>query len=91
MNKLDYKIVKKSIDARYKPELFYIYELDIKYRDAKMNGDNLRSEKNKLSPTVLHEIKKGERLHFVFHAVLLCVLVMLLGMDARCASLVWQA
>lgn len=27
---LEYKIVKKSIDARYKPELFYIYELDVK-------------------------------------------------------------
>ena len=26
---LDYKIVKKSIDARYKPDIFYVYEIDI--------------------------------------------------------------
>ena len=25
----DYKIVKKSIDARYKPDIFYVYEIDI--------------------------------------------------------------
>ena len=29
-----------------------VYDLDIRYTDAKMNGDNLRSEKNKLSGTI---------------------------------------
>ena len=40
---LEYKIVKKSIDARYKPELFYIYELDIK---VKIEEEILNRKKN---------------------------------------------
>ena len=30
---IDYKINKRSIDARYKPDLYYIYEIDVKLKD----------------------------------------------------------
>ena len=30
---LDLKIIKKSLDARHKPNLFYIYEVDVKVKD----------------------------------------------------------
>ena len=42
---LEYKIVKKSIDARYKPELFYIYELDVKVCNEE---DVINKNKNNL-------------------------------------------
>jgi len=46
-------LVKKNIKKKFQEEKLTlvdeIYELDTKYRDAKMNGDNLRGEKNKLS------------------------------------------
>jgi len=49
-------LVKENIKKKFQDEKLVlvdeIYELDIKYRDAKMNGDNLRSEKNKLSGTI---------------------------------------
>jgi len=49
-------LVKENIKKKFQDEKIAlvdeIYELDIKYRDAKMNGDNLRSEKNKLSSTI---------------------------------------
>ena len=49
-------LVKENIKKKFQDEKITlvdeIYELDIKYRDAKMNGDNLRSEKNKLSGTI---------------------------------------
>jgi len=49
-------LVKDNIKKKFQDEKLAlvdeIYELDIKYRDAKMNGDNLRSEKNKLSGTI---------------------------------------
>ena len=49
-------LVKENIKKKFQDEKLAlvdeIYELDIKYRDAKMNGDNLRSEKNKLSGTI---------------------------------------
>ena len=35
----EYKIVKRSLDARYKPELFYIYTVQVQYQkelDAKL-------------------------------------------------------
>ena len=44
--------IKKKFQDEKLPFVDEIYELDIKYRDAKMNGDNLRSEKNKLSGTI---------------------------------------
>ena len=49
-------LVKENIKKKFQDEKLVlvdeIYELDIEYRDAKMNGDNLRSEKNKLSGTI---------------------------------------
>ena len=37
---LDYKIVKKSIDARNKNEIYFVYELDIKTNEkVKLNND----------------------------------------------------
>ena len=49
-------LVKENIKKKFQDEKLSlvdeVYELDIKYRDAKMNGDNLRSEKNKLSGTI---------------------------------------
>ena len=50
------ELVKENIKKKFQDEKIAlvdeIYELDKKYRDAKMNGDNLRSEKNKLSGTI---------------------------------------
>ena len=40
---LDYVIVKKSLDARYKPDLFYIYEVDVQLDNEK---DVLRNNNN---------------------------------------------
>ena len=50
------ELVKENIKKKFQDEKLSIvdevYELDIRYRNAKMNGDNLRSEKNKLSGTI---------------------------------------
>ena len=47
------ELVKENIKKKFQDEKLplvdEIYELDIKFRDAKANGDNLRNEKNKLS------------------------------------------
>jgi len=40
-----YKIIKKSIDARYKPDLFYIYEVDI---DLVCENEILKRNKNNI-------------------------------------------
>ena len=49
-------LVKENIRKKFQDEKLVlvdeVYELDIKYRNAKMNGDNLRNEKNKLSGTI---------------------------------------
>ncbi len=49
-------IVKENIKKKFQDEKLVlvdeVYDLDIKYRNAKMNGDNLRNEKNKLSGTI---------------------------------------
>ena len=49
-------LVKENIKKKFQDEKLSlvdeIYDLDIRYREAKMNGDNLRSEKNKLSGTI---------------------------------------
>ena len=49
----DIKIIKKSLDARFKPSLFYIYEVDVNVLDYekilkrnKNNGDILLSEES---------------------------------------------
>ncbi|MBQ3021386.1 MAG: serine--tRNA ligase [Bacilli bacterium] len=59
-------LVKENIKKKFQEEKLAlvdeIYELDKKYRDAKMNGDNLRNEKNKLSNSIgqLMKDKKQE-------------------------------
>ena len=49
-------LVKENIKKKFQDEKIVlvdeIYEMDKKYREAKMNGDNLRNEKNKLSSTI---------------------------------------
>ena len=49
-------VVKENIKKKFQDEKLVlvdeIYEMDIEYRNAKMNGDNLRNEKNKLSSTI---------------------------------------
>ena len=49
-------LVKENIKKKFQDEKLVlvdeVYDLDIKYRNAKMNGDNLRNEKNKLSGTI---------------------------------------
>ena len=46
-------LVKENIKKKFQDEKLVlvdeIYDMDKEYRDAKMNGDNLRNEKNKLS------------------------------------------
>ena len=54
--------VKENIRKKFQDEKLVlvdeVYDLDIKYRDAKMNGDILRNEKNKITLSV------GEKLEF---------------------------
>ena len=58
-------IVKENIKKKFQDEKLIlvdeVYELDIKYRNAKMNGDNLRNEKNKLSGTIGMLMKEQKR------------------------------
>ena len=58
-------IVKENIKKKFQDEKLIlvdeVYELDIKYRNAKMNGDNLRNEKNKLSGTIGLLMKEQKR------------------------------
>ena len=49
-------LVKENIKKKFQDDKLTlvdeIYNLDIKYRDSKLSGDNLRSEKNKLSAKI---------------------------------------
>ena len=44
--------IKKKFQDEKLPLVDEVYELDKKYREAKLNGDNLRGEKNKLSSEI---------------------------------------
>ena len=46
---LDYSIIKQSIDSRYKPNIFYVYELDVNVRNEKDILNNNHSEDIMLS------------------------------------------
>ena len=51
---LDYRIIKESLDCRYKPELYYVYEIDVKVK----NEEKLLRINNKdifLSPNEEYE------------------------------------
>ncbi len=58
-------LVKENIRKKFQDEKLVlvdeVYDLDIKYRNAKMNGDNLRNEKNKLSGTIGLLMKEQKR------------------------------
>lgn len=53
-------IKKKFQDAKL-PLVDEVYELDKKYRDAKLEGDNLRSEKNKASQEIGQFMREGKK------------------------------
>ena len=44
--------IKKKFQDEKLPLVDEVYELDIKYRECKTTGDNLRSEKNNLSSQI---------------------------------------
>ena len=61
------ELVKENIKKKFQDEKLHlvdeIYELDLRFREAKSNADNLRSEKNKLSDKIgllMRERKKDE-------------------------------
>ena len=68
-------LVKENIKKKFQDEKLdivdEIFDMDIKYRDAKMNGDNLRNEKNKLSSTIgtLMKEKKIEEANVIKNKV----------------------
>ena len=49
-------VVKENIKKKFQDEKLplvdEVYNLDVEYRDSKSKGDNLRSEKNKLSASI---------------------------------------
>lgn len=57
-------IVKENIKKKFQDEKLPIvdevYELDKQYRNAKLEGDNLRSEKNKLSGEIGNLMREGK-------------------------------
>lgn len=56
---LDYEIVKESIDSRYKPDIFYVYEVDVKVKDENIIN-NLNNKDIFISPNEEYEyIPKG--------------------------------
>ena len=52
---IDYKIQKKSLDARKKPNLFFIYEIDIKVNDEEKILTRIKSKDIFLSPKEEYE------------------------------------
>ena len=61
------ELVKENIKKKFQDEKLplvdEIYELDVRFREAKSNADNLRSEKNKLSDKIgslMREDKKDD-------------------------------
>jgi hypothetical protein len=61
---IDYEIVKKSIDSRHKPEIFYVYSVDV--RGVKIGGKNidimsLKRDKNvNVHENVVYSFPKSE-------------------------------
>lgn len=59
------ELVKENIKKKFQDEKLPIvdevYELDKKYREAKLEGDNLRSEKNKLSSQIGSLMREGKK------------------------------
>ena len=53
--------IKKKFQDEKLPLVDEVYELDKKYREAKLEGDNLRQEKNKLSDQIGALMKEGKK------------------------------
>ena len=52
--------IKKKFQDEKLPLVDEIFDLDIEVRDAKLKGDNLRYEKNKLSSEIGNLMKNGD-------------------------------
>lgn len=52
--------IKKKFQDKKLPIVDEVYELDKQYRNAKLEGDNLRSEKNKLSGEIGNLMREGK-------------------------------
>ena len=59
------EIVKENIKKKFQDQKLVlvdeVLDLDRKNRDAKLNGDNLRSERKKLSEQVGYLMKSGQK------------------------------
>ena len=59
------ELVKENIKKKFQDEKLplvdEIYELDVRFREAKSNADNLRSEKNKLSDKIGALMREGKK------------------------------
>ena len=53
--------IKKKFQDQKLPLVDEIYELDVRFREAKSNADNLRSEKNKLSDKIGALMREGKK------------------------------
>ena len=53
--------IKKKFQDHKLPLVDEIYELDIKYREAKQEGDNLRAEKNNKSALIGNLMREGKK------------------------------
>ncbi len=53
--------IKKKFQDEKLPLVDEIYELDVRFREAKSNADNLRSEKNKLSDKIGSLMREGKK------------------------------
>lgn len=53
--------IKKKFQDKKLPIVDEVYELDKEYRNAKLEGDNLRSEKNKLSSEIGTLVREGKK------------------------------
>ena len=52
--------IKKKFQDKKLPLVDEIYELDIKYRESKLEGDNLRASKNQLSSSIGALVREAE-------------------------------
>ena len=62
---LEYKIVKKSIDARKKPELMYVYSVDVKVADEKKSIKKVDNKNIMLINDKRYQFLRPDLAHFV--------------------------
>ena len=53
--------IKKKFQDQKLPLVDEVYELDLKFREAKLNGDNLRAEKNAKSALIGNLMREGKK------------------------------